>query len=378
MVDSDREKISFKTNIVGICVNILLFVFKFVVGSISKSISIITDSFNNLTDSFSNIISLIGVYLSNKPADKDHPFGHGRIEYISAFVVAFLVLQVGVFSFVGSIKKLFNKEALYVNSFVLLVLSISIIVKLLLSLFYEKISKKINSNIFKAASFDSISDSIITLGTLVAVIVYKFFNFNIDAIVGIIVSIIIIVNGVKIVKETLEPLIGEAIDTELYDKVEEFVKSYEEVINTHDLIIHNYGPEKYMCSIHVEVDKTKDIEYLHEIIDRIEKDIKEKLGLLLVIHLDPIDIYDEKLNEYREYINELIDNIKKNRNISDLSYHDLRMVKGQNNSNIIFDIIVPWEYNTGQDDDLIAYIKLKIEKHFNNITVVFNIEKSYK
>lgn len=372
-----RKKISLRTNIVGICVNILLFVFKFFVGTISSSISVVADSYNNLTDSLSNIISMVGVVLSNKPADKDHPFGHGRIEYIAAFVVAFLVLQVGVLSLIAAVKKIVAPDELMVSNVVLVVLVVSIFAKVLLSIFYRGVSKKIDSDIFLATANDSMSDSIITFGTLIVMVVFKYLHLNIDSIIGIAVSILIIINGIKIVKETLEPLIGEHIDASLYKEIESFVKNYDEVIDTHDLIIHNYGPNKYMCSIHVEVDKNKDLEYLHEIIDRIEKDIKDKKGLLLVIHLDPVDLNNEKVQEYKKVVDNVLKEIATNRNIKSMSFHDLRCVFGKENTNIIFDLVTPWELKDKEHDEVIEEIKNQITGRIKGTSVVMNEEKSY-
>ena len=376
-MNESREKISIRTNIIGIGVNILLFVFKFFVGTISNSVSIVADSYNNLTDSLSNIISMLGVYLSNKPANDKHPYGYGRIEYIAAFIVSFLVLQVGILTLISSIRKFFEKEDILVSNFVIIVLVVSIVTKILLGLYYRNVGKKIDSDIFIATSADSLSDSCITFGTLIVVIVFKFFHINIDSIVGVIVSIIIIVNGFKIVLETTKPIIGEKIDREYYKLVKDFVHSYNEVQDTHDLIVHNYGPDKYMCSIHVEVDKTKDIEYLHEIIDKIEFDFKVKYNSLLVIHLDPIDLHNPKVIEYKNIVANVIENVKTENGYDGLSFHDFRCVFGKENSNLIFDIVVPWKIKDDNLSEFLDSIRKKIKDRIDKVSIVFNVDRPY-
>lgn len=284
----DVEKISVRTaygvlaSIVGIFCNVFLFAVKFTIGVIAHSVSVMADAFNNLSDAGSSIISFIGVKMAEKPADRDHPFGHGRIEYIAALVVSFLILEVGFTFLKDSIGKIRTPEMLNFQIASVIILILSIGVKLWLGLFNKRLGEKINSKVMMAVFADSMGDVITTGATILSLIIFRITGWNIDGVVGIGVALVVMWAGVGIAKDTLEPLIGEAIDPQVYDQIKAFVEKYDGIVGTHDLIVHNYGPGRSMASIHAEVPNDVDIEKSHEIIDRIERDAKQTLGLFLV------------------------------------------------------------------------------------------------
>lgn len=279
-VDDAQVRTAYGTlsSIVGIICNVILFGAKFLIGFLAGSISVMADAFNNLSDAASSIVGLVGVKMAEKPADKDHPFGHGRIEYISAFIVAFIVIQVGFSLFKTSLGKIFHPDDMAFNWISIVILLMSIGVKLWLALFNRKLGKRINSKVLLATSTDALGDVIATSSTILSMVVYGILAVNIDGIVGIAVSVVVMFAGVNIAKDTLAPLIGEAIDPKLYQEITNFVESFDGIEGTHDLIIHNYGPSRSMASIHAEVPNDVDIEVSHEIIDQIEREAGRRFG----------------------------------------------------------------------------------------------------
>ena len=276
-------------SIVGIFCNVFLFVVKFAVGLVAHSVSVMADAFNNLSDAGSSIISFVGVKMAEKPADEDHPFGHGRIEYIAALVVSFIVLEVGFTFFKDSLGKIRTPQEINFRMISVVILLLSIGVKLWLGLFNRKLGEKIDSKVMKAVFADSMGDVLATASTVVSLVLFSLTGINVDGIVGVGVALVVMWAGVGIAKDTLEPLIGEAVDPEVYQKIKHFVEKYDGIEGTHDLIVHNYGPNRSMASIHAEVPNNVDIETSHEVIDRIERDAVEELGIFLVVHMDPIE-----------------------------------------------------------------------------------------
>ena len=324
------EKMSVRTaygvlaSIVGIFCNVFLFVVKFVVGFILHSVSVTADAFNNLSDAGSSIISFVGVKMAEKPADRDHPFGHGRIEYIAALVVSFLVLEVGFTFLKDSIGKIQTPETLNFQTVSVVILILSIAVKLWLGLFNRKLGEKINSKVMMAVFADSMGDVITTGATILSLIFFRLTGINIDGIVGVGVALVVMWAGVGIARDTLEPLIGEAIDPEVYEEIKSFVESYDGIEGTHDLIVHNYGPGRSMASIHAEVPNDVDIEQSHEIIDRIERDTAKKLGIFLVIHMDPVEMKDQRVLQIRDRAVQILRELD-----PACSIHDFRVVHGE-------------------------------------------------
>lgn len=359
-------------SMVGIGCNILLFLAKMAIGLLANSISVMADAFNNLSDAASSIVGFVGVKMAQKPADDDHPFGHGRIEYIAAFIVAFLVLQVGFSLFTGSVEKLFHPDDLTFKWVSVLVLGLSVGVKLWLSLFNRRLGKRINSKVMLATSADALGDAAATSAAIFSMLVYGIFGWNIDAVVGLAVSVVVMLAGINIARDTLAPLIGEAIDPELYEQITNFVEGFDGIVGTHDLIVHNYGPSKSMASIHAEVPNDCDLEETHEIIDRIEREAARRFGLLLVIHMDPVETHDQRVLEFRAMVEDVIEKMD-----SRLSIHDFRMVDGRENINLIFDLVAPREYKGADVGKLKAEVSSQVRRRDKRCICVFTVENSF-
>ena len=372
------EKVSVRTaygvlaSIVGIFCNVFLFAVKFVVGFILNSVSVTADAFNNLSDAGSSIISFVGVKMAEKPADRDHPFGHGRIEYIAALVVSFLVLEVGFTFLKDSIGKIRTPEALNFQTVSVAILIVSIAVKLWLGLFNRKLGERINSKVMMAVFTDSMGDVITTGATILSLIFFRLTGINIDGIVGVGVALVVMWAGVGIARDTLEPLIGEAIDPEVYKEIKSFVESYDGIEGTHDLLVHNYGPGRSMASIHAEVPNDVDIEQSHEIIDRIEREAAKKLGIFLVIHMDPVEMKDQRVLQVRDRAVQILKELD-----PACSIHDFRMVHGENQINLIFDMVIPIEYDEEMRKELPQKLADRLKESDPRYECVITVEYDY-
>ena len=372
------EKVSVRTaygvlaSIVGIICNIFLFLVKLVVGLMVHSVSVMADAFNNLSDAGSSLISFVGVKIASKPADEEHPFGHGRMEYISALIVSFLVLEVGFTFLKDSISKIKSPEAIRFQMVSVVILLLSICVKLWLGLFNRKLGKKIDSKVMIAVFTDSMGDVLTTTATIVSLLFFHFTEINIDGIVGIGVALVVMWAGVGIAKDTLEPLLGEAIDPKEYQRIKKFVGSYDGIIGSHDLIVHNYGPNRSMASIHAEVPNNADIKESHEIIDKIERDAVENLGIFLVVHMDPVEVEDKNVLRIRDFANKQIAEID-----SSCSIHDFRMVDGTHQINLIFDLVVPREYNREKQKEIEEALCRRLKEQDPRYAFVITVEHNF-
>jgi len=367
-----RTRYGLMASIVGICCNVLLFSAKLLVGMLVNSISVTADAFNNLSDAASSVIGFIGVKMAGKPADEDHPFGHGRMEYIAAFIVAFLVIQVG-FSFLKtSIGKIIHPEEMTFKAVSVAILLLSVCVKLWMAFFNNTLGKRIQSAVMKATAADSLGDVVTTSATILSILVYGIWGLNIDGIIGIAVSVIVMWAGVKIAKDTLTPLIGEPIDPKLYVEITEFLESYDGIIGSHDLIVHNYGPSRSMASIHAEVPNDVDIEVSHEIIDAIEREAVRKFGIFLVIHMDPVETKDSRVMEFGHMLDHVLQEID-----TRISFHDFRMVEGKNKINLIFDLVVPREYNRKKKDWLKEEVTKKVTEIDKRCCLIITAESGF-
>ena len=367
-----RTRYGSLAGMVGICCNLLLFTVKLLTGLLVNSISVMADAFNNLSDAASSIISIVGVKMAEKPADEEHPFGHGRIEYISAFIVAFLVIEVGFSLFKTSFGKIRNPEPMVFQWLSVGILVLSVGVKLWMGIFNRKLGKRIDSKVMMATAADSLGDVAATTATIVSMLIFGIFNVNVDGLVGLAVSVVVMIAGVNIAKDTLAPLIGEAIDPEVYREITQFVESYDGIVGSHDLIVHNYGPGRSMASIHAEVPSDVDIETSHEIIDRVERDAVRKLHLFLVIHMDPIETKNAKVDNYRKIAGEVLDQVD-----SRLSLHDFRIVDGKEQVNLIFDLVVPRDYTPQMKSQVKEQVASGIREKIRNSTCVITVENSY-
>ena len=358
-------------SITGILCNIVLFVIKLSIGLLAGSVSIMADAFNNLTDIGSSVVTIIGFRLSIKPADKEHPFGHGRFEYMSAMLVAIIILLVGFELLKSSVEKIFSPTDLKVEFYTIILVCISVIIKLWMFLFNKKLGKSINSSGLIATAQDSINDSIATFAVLISIIICSIFKINIDPYMGIIVALFILYSGIKTIKETLDPLLGMPPEKETIDAIATMVLANENFVGIHDLIVHNYGPGRSFASLHVEVPSNADIVACHEDIDACEKEIHNTLGIEVVIHMDPIAVDDENTIKTKEAV---IDAIKKYD--SRLSVHDFRMVNGEEQINLIFDVVVPNEIKLKDSE-----IKAKIDEICKQIdaryVTVLTLDKDY-
>lgn len=331
-----RERYGVVMSIFCIVCNCILVVFKLIVSFISNSLSIRADALNNLSDMGSNIASLLGFKVASKHPDSEHPYGHGRAEYVSGLIIGFLIVVAGLTSLVDSIKSIFNKADMSFNYIAVIVVLFSILVKLVMGYTNKKAGKLIQSETLEATSQDSFNDALLTATTLISLLVYKFFNLNIDAYVGSFVNIIVTISGIKISADLISILIGKSPDKELIKEIEKTVMDSPEVIGIHDMIFHDYGPGSRFVTFHAEVDASKDFVYLHDSIDNIENMILGKYGVLTTIHMDPVVLNDEELNKYKDLVLKVIKEMNPK-----YSIHDFRIVKGPSHTNLVFDLLLP-------------------------------------
>lgn len=367
-----RKGYGFLGSIVGIIVNILLFIGKFGAGILVNSVSIMADSFNNLSDVFSSVITLGGFILAGKPADEEHPFGHGRIEYIAGLIVSFLIILIGYEFIKTSIDRILNPQPVNFNSTALLILLIAIGAKGWLALFNRVLAKTINSQALHATSVDSISDAISSSCVALGLLVSRWTDLPLDGYIGVVVAGIILYSGFSQVKETISPLLGESSHGELSKVLVENIFNYEGILNVHDLIIHSYGPGRYMVSIHAEVPANKDIMDLHELIDRVEREISNKMDIVLTIHMDPVNMDCQEISSLRTELDQMIKDITEI-----VSYHDLRIVGKGEVKNVLFDIVVKPGMGVEEQDKLRHHMTHEINKIHPHYACIITVDKEY-
>lgn len=367
-----REKYCVLAGIMGICNNFILFVLKLVIGSFLNSIAIVSDAFNNLSDMGSSLVSIIGAKLSNMKPDKEHPFGHGRIEYLASLFVAMIIFFVGISLFKTSFQKIFNPEKLNFNPILIVILILSVLIKVWMFFYNRYMGNEINSGILNATAFDSLNDVYATGAVILSTILSLFTTLPIDAILGVGVSVLILFAGYNIAKDTIDLLLGKAPDKELVDNIEKILLSNKKIVGTHDLIVHDYGPGRIIASVHAEVNDDENIVEIHEIIDELENQIQTKLGIVMVIHTDPISVDCERTNGYKKKVTRIIKKIDKT-----LSIHDFRITDGVNNVNLIFDMVVSYDYDDKQTKILVENIKNTIKAKEEKVNVVIKIDRSY-
>lgn len=366
-----RTRYGMLASVVGIFCNVLLFSVKLTIGLILSSLAVTADAFNNLSDAASSIISFIGVKMAGKPADAEHPFGHGRIEYIAALIVSFLVIEVGFTFFKSSISKILHPEEISFDLVPFVILILSILVKLWMAFFNNKLGKRIDSKVMLATAADSLGDVITTSATVLSIIICHFTSINVDAIAGLIVSAIVIWSGISIAKDTLEPLIGERVPAELYQKITDIVESYDGIVGTHDLIVHNYGPNRSMATIHAEVPNDINIDVSHEIIDKIERDVKKDLNILLVIHMDPVEMRDEEVLSLREKTSRIVHALD-----PELNFHDFRVLKENEQRNLIFDLVIPDSYSEKDANRVMHQLVSLLHEMDGNVECIITLDLS--
>lgn len=358
-------------SIVGIMLNVFLFVGKYAAGVISGSIAITADAFNNLSDAGSSFVTLVGFKMAGKKADATHPFGHGRIEYISGLVVSIAIILMGFELLKTSVDKLLHPVNVKSDTLAIIILIISICVKIYMFAYNTMVGKKISSGAMKATALDSLSDSVATTVVLISMLVLYFAHVNIDGIGGIAVALFILWTGCNSAKDTLSPLLGQAPDEEFVRSVEKIVLEHKEILGVHDLIVHDYGPGRIFVSLHGEVNGDDDIYMIHDVIDNIEHELFEELSCEAVIHMDPIAVNDELVSRTKEIVVSLVKEID-----SRFTIHDFRMVAGPSHTNLIFDVVTPYE-NVKTDKEIENDIVTAIKGRWDNYYPVIKIDKAY-
>lgn len=366
-----RRSYGILASIVGICLNILLFLGKYLAGLQCGSIAIMSDAFNNLSDAGSSLITLIGFKFAGMKPDADHPFGHGRIEYISGFIVSAAIILMGFELGKSSIEKILHPDDIDTSLLSILILVVSICVKLYMSFYNRRISRRIDSAAMRATATDSLSDAIATTFVLIAILIMRFTGINIDGWCGVAVACFILFAGYSAARETLSPLLGNPPDPDFVKQVHDIVMSHEEIVGMHDLIVHDYGPGRIMVSLHGEVNGNGDIFALHDKIDLIERELRSKLGCDATIHMDPIETNNEAITQLRSEVSEIAHSIHPK-----LTVHDFRMVTGRTHTNLIFDVVVPMDVQL-TDQEAIDLITKKIQEKYPNYFTVIQVDKSY-
>ena len=366
-----REKYGMLSSITGVIVNILLSVFKLIIGAFAGSMSIISDALNNISDAGSSIVTMIGFKMSQKKVDSDHPWGHGRMEYISAFFVDILIILVGFELLQSSVEKIINPELPNINNVTIILLVVAILVKLWLFVFYKKIAKTISSAAIKGNAYDSISDSISTFAVLISALVAKFMSISIDGYVSLLVSVFILITGFKALKEIIDILLGMKPDPEFVKEIEEFAVKYETIEGIHDIMVHDYGPGRKIVSFHAEVPANSDICKAHDIIDQMEQDIFEEFGCITTIHMDPIVVDNEEINKMRKETEEIVKSINE-----EFSIHDFRMTDGGERINLIFDLVIPTDEKVNVEET-VTKIQNEIHNKNKKYYAVIKAEHSY-
>ena len=355
----------------GIALNILLFLGKFLAGTISGSIAITADAFNNLSDAGSSFITLIGFKLGSQKPHPEHPFGHGRMEYLSGLAVAVLIIVMALELFKSSFDKILHPEVLECSAVIVLILLASIAVKIYMAIYNHNVGKKIHSAAMGATAKDSMSDTIATTVVLISTIVGAIWGIPIDGYCGVLLSILIFMAGIGAIKDTVGPLLGTAPDKEFVERIEEIVMAHDIVKGMHDLVVHDYGPGRVMISLHAEVPHTEDILVIHDEIDNIEEELGDKLNCEAVIHMDPIIMDDEKVNEVKEYVGNIVFQVGE-----ELNFHDFRMVSGNSHTNLIFDVVVPFKYRMS-DEVIKKAIQEAIWVNYPRYNAVIHIDHTY-
>lgn len=364
-----RERYGVLSGFVGLGCNALLFVVKLAIGLFTGSISIAADAMNNLSDGLSSLISIVGFKLAAKAPDSKHPFGYGRSEYIAGLAVSMLILTVGLEFLKSSVSRILHPSPVLFSPVLAGLLALSILVKLWMGLFNRRIGKAIQSAVLLAAMQDSINDVVTTTVVIVGMVAGQFTDHPVDGYIGVIVALFILWAGWGIAKDTLAPLIGEGADPESAAEIEALVLGFPEIVGVHDLIIHNYGAGKSLASLHAEVPDSSDFVAVHEVIDEAEKLVWQRTGIYLVIHMDPIALNDEHVNATRELVRETLVGLD-----GRLSMHDFRMVKGKKQINLIFDVIIPFEYTKAQRDSLRAELTDRIRRVDARYNLVMTLE----
>ncbi|MBQ8167729.1 MAG: cation transporter [Lachnospiraceae bacterium] len=366
-----REAYGVLSSWVGIICNILLFIAKFVIGTLANSISIVSDGFNNLSDCASCVVTMFGYKMAAKPADKDHPFGHGRMEYLTSLIIAMVIVVVGVELFTGSVDKILNPEDIKFSIVALVALIISILIKLWMGLFNRKLGRAVESSVMLATSKDSLNDVLATAATLFALVASLFTDAPLDGVMGIIVSMMILLSGFGIIKETVDELLGQPASAEMVEELKLLVDECSCSLGMHDLIIHSYGPGNLIGSVHIEVDGKGNIMDIHDAIDELERNIYDEMGIRMTVHMDPVETDNENLKLCKDMMEVILADIDK-----EISFHDFRVVAGPSHTNLIFDLVIPHDCKLSEKE-LKGKIDEKLAAREKKYYAVITFERSY-
>ncbi len=362
-----RRKYGYLGSFTGIALNILLFIGKIIAGFIAGAVSVIADAFNNLSDAGSSILTLVGFKFAGRPADKEHPFGHGRMEYVTGLIISFIILLMGFELAKSSVSKIVSPEEIIFSPLAIGILVASVFVKLWMSLFNRKLGNAINSTALRATATDSLTDSIATAAVIISICISHFAGINLDGYTGALVSLFIIYSGINTFRDSLTPLLGSRPDKEFVQEIYERVMSYPNIVGVHDLIIHDYGVGNVIVSLHAEVPCNMDFMEAHELIDIIEDDLKAQYSCLATLHMDPVAAHDEETQNLKAMVIKIVKELD-----SSLTIHDFRMTKGNTHVNLLFDVVVPYGFKYS-DSETIEIIREKIhnidEKYFAVIVV---------
>lgn len=371
-MEASRERLGIFSGIFGIICNALLCTIKFFVGTVTGSVSITADAVNNLSDAGTSLVTIAGTKLANKPVDEEHPFGHGRIEYISALIVSFFIFLMSFELAKSSVEKIIHPQDIKFNIWYIIVLAAAILIKLFMAYFNNILYKKTDNINLKAVMQDSLNDCIATGATIAALLISSLTSFKrADGIIGLVVAVVIFFAGLGIVKDILGRLLGQPPSEELVKSIEDIMMSEEQIVGVHDLIVHDYGPGRIIASAHAEVPSTVDIVEIHDVIDNIEKKISKELKIVICVHMDPIVVDDEEVDAYKALTKDILSALN-----NEYSFHDFKMVKGPTHTNLIFDLVVPYDKKK-TSAEILRELRNQFKEKDENINLVVTVEHSY-
>ncbi len=370
--EASRERLGIFSGIFGIICNALLCTIKFFVGTVTGSVSITADAVNNLSDAGTSLVTIAGTKLASKPVDEEHPFGHGRLEYISALIVSFFIFLMSFELAKSSVEKIIHPQDIKFNIWYIIVLAAAILIKLFMAYFNHILYRKTDNINLKAVMQDSLNDCIATGATIIALLISSLTSFKrADGIIGLVVAVVIFFAGLGIVKDILGRLLGQPPSEELVKGIEDIMMSEEQIVGVHDLIVHDYGPGRIIASAHAEVPSTVDIVEIHDVIDNVEKKISKELKIVICVHMDPIVVDDEEVDAYKALTKDILSELN-----NEYSFHDFKMVKGPTHTNLIFDLVVPYDKKK-TSAEILRELRNKFKEKDENINLVVTVEHSY-
>ncbi len=371
-----REKIGRNAGIVGICVNLLLFAVKLIVGIVAGSVSVIADAMNNLSDAGSSILLIVGYVIAAKPADKEHPYGHARMEYLCSLFISVIVVVLGLELFLSSAKAIFAGEAAHFNLLSVIIMAAAVLAKLGLAIYYRAVGKKIDSDSLRASAADSLGDVCATTGVIIGMLLTPVVGPVADGIIGLLIAVYILIMGGKLVKEACDTILGTKPDAELVKTIVEKLRSYPGVHGVHDLVLHGYGVDRFFATAHVEVDSSCNVLDSHDMIDNMEADFRREMGIQMVIHMDPVTLNDPKINELHHKLRDILDDIAARYGYP-MSMHDFRVVFGNTHHNMIFDVAVSNDA-TLKNEEIVELIRKAVkEKCGAEYNAVITVDREY-